>query len=158
MRRVLPLFPLLMSLAFAPAPVYRPKPDDLKAIQGEWELHKWLDNGREATATDLRKEGVNAAIKVEGDQWTYSIWLPTGDGSLEERGTFPVRKVDQMKSPKQIVLGCDYGDLVCIYRLDGDALTIRFGEVGIAPANFTNSRTKPLTGASEIMVFNRKKP
>ena len=158
MRRVLPLFPLLMSLAFAPAPVFRPKLDDLKAMQGEWELHKWLDNGREATAKDLRTEGVNAAIKVAGDQWTQSIWLPTADGSLEERVTVTVRKVDQTKSPKQIVMGLDYGDVVCIYRLDGDALTIRFGGVGVAPASFTNSSTKPLAGESEIMVFKRKKP
>jgi uncharacterized protein (TIGR03067 family) len=158
MRSVLPLFALLASLAFAPAPVHRPKPDDLKAMQGEWQLHKWIDNGREATAADVRKVGVDAAIKVAGDQWTQSIWLPTADGSLEERGTLTVRKVDQMKSPKQIVLGCDYGDLVCIYRLDGDTLAIRCGDVGVAPADFTSSTTLPLTGASEIMVFKRKNP
>ena len=158
MRSVLPLFALLASLAFAPSPVYMPKPDDLKAMQGEWQLHKWIDNGREATAANVRSEGVDAAIKVVGDQWTQSIWLPTAEGSLEERGTVTVRKVDQTKSPKQIVLRCDYGDLICLYYLDGDLLTIRQGDVGAAPADFSNSTTPPPTGASEILVFKRKKP
>lgn len=158
MRRVLPLSALLLALAFSPAPVYGPKPDDLETMQGEWQLHEWLENGRRATAADVRKEGVDAAIKVAEDQWTQSIWLPTAEGSLEERVTLTVRKIDRSKSPKQIVLGCDYGDVVCIYRLDRDMLTVRVGAVGVAPANFTNSMTKPGTEASEIMVFKRKKP
>jgi uncharacterized protein (TIGR03067 family) len=125
-------------------------------MQGEWQLHKMINNG-EALAADLRKMGFDVSLEIVGDQWTQTVRLPVSGGEDEEQGTLTIKKVDEGKSPKQIILAGEYGDVISIYRLDGDTLTVRVGGVGVAPTHFNSSPTT-VEGENEILVFTRKKP
>src|SRR5262245_47137700 len=85
MRRVLPLLAVL-SLAFAPVPPYRPKPDsgkeDLKKLQGTWERVRVTIGGRVYSEV-----GNETTIVIADDRMNYSVagkptneWVFTLDG------------------------------------------------------------------------------
>ena len=120
MRRVIPLL-ALASLAFAPAPVFRGKPDhardDLKAMQGEWVLAYAHQDG---VRGDVTQESVWA---IEGDRLATSL-----DGKAAS--TYFIR-LDGRTEPRSIDLLSRRDDVAPTpgrYSLKGDSLTICVGK------------------------------
>jgi uncharacterized protein (TIGR03067 family) len=115
MRRFLPLL-VLLSLAFAPAPLPRPerKADDSKKMQGRWVLVSRLYEGRQTSH-------VVAAVEVEGDRWTYvnakGDWRASGKMTL-----------DTSKVPRRLDWGP--GQHRGVYELRGDTLVFVFTTAG----------------------------
>src|SRR4051794_9251583 len=110
----------MVSLAFSPAPLARrakadPLRADLKAMQGAWALDKAIEDGRVVPAAALREAGMAVSLEVAGKQWTH---VARDTRTLdEERTKLTVRKVEAPKSPKQILLAGENGDVACTYRL-----------------------------------------
>jgi uncharacterized protein (TIGR03067 family) len=138
MRRVLPLL-IVLSLGFAPAPVFREK-DDLKALQGEWELVSRTFEGKPRPHEPQR-------IRFTGG------YLAEADGS----GRCEVA-LDTSASPKgmEMVWGAKAVEplrLQAVYALQGDTLRICYYST-------QEGRPKDLSGIGTmhfLHVFRRVK-
>lgn len=122
MCRVMPLLAALLSLALAPAPFPRSKPDEegkaaLKALQGEWSRvrvtvsgvpHSEVGNETTVTITGDRMKYTNAG--KASNEWTLR---------LDGKATTPAR-LDR-KGASAVVTGFDY---LGIYRIEGDTFTL----------------------------------
>jgi uncharacterized protein (TIGR03067 family) len=116
MRKFVPLLlAAVLSLAFAPAPLPRPDAgkDDLKKMQGTWDVVSRTSAGRPLPAT-LKK------VVIAGDRLTF----------YRENGTVATRwvlKVDDKKSPRQFSRHREGPAKITaqgIYELKGDTLTM----------------------------------
>jgi uncharacterized protein (TIGR03067 family) len=142
MRRVVPIV-VVLSLGFAPAPVYRERPgsrvDDLKAMQGEWVLAYAHRNGA--------REGVTQEVvwAVRGDRI-----ITTLDG---RKGSTSFFELDGRTTPRSIDLR-DGREAAGVapgrYSVDRDTLKISIGAK--RPADLSGGGTP--TG---VWVFHRKK-
>jgi uncharacterized protein (TIGR03067 family) len=148
MRRFLPLL-VLLSLAFAPAPL--PKPDrragcaDLKAMQGTWYRTSVIANGieheRTPGGTKIVITDTHLQFPSPLDAWTITL--------------------DAKKSPKHFdyVGNSHYtNDTIFrgIYRLEGDTLILccnKGPRVEDRPTKFESSKDSVW-----IQVFKRKQP
>jgi uncharacterized protein (TIGR03067 family) len=147
MRLLVALFLVALPLWGAPAPFLPRKMTaaveaDLKALQGEWELIRLGRNGRMRA---VRYMGVQPLPDVfTGDSFKTS-WL---------LGVNPWRvSVDPRTSPKRMSLSRGGRLLPCVYRLEGDNLTLCWTKDEKAhPTDFTPG-TKTI-----IVVYQRKKP
>jgi uncharacterized protein (TIGR03067 family) len=116
MRHVLPLFALL-TMAFAPAPPYRPKPDlskeDLRQLQGAWgRVHCSVDGAvikERPGGVTVKIEGARMAFGSPGDTWSVTL----------DAGKKP-KRIDCLNTTRKgkgsLYLG--------LYRLEGETLTI----------------------------------
>jgi uncharacterized protein (TIGR03067 family) len=148
MPRAVPLL-VVLSVGFAPAPVYRERPDsikvDLEALQGEWQSVNCSLEGGEPTVGG----GDDTAV-YRGDRM-----------SRLHKGVVNARWVialDPSKEPRRMDLkGVEVPDqtVLCIYRIDGDTLTFAFRNQVDATERPKDFRPRPLVG---IEVFRRKKP
>ena len=144
MRHVSPLL-VLLSLAFAPAPQPRARPDttaaDLKRLQGVWlQVSSTVDVRSVATS--------EITVSIEGRKMSFAFdgrptmaWSFTLDG----RPPLPCLDREEVRFPAN-------GILRGIYRLDGDTLTLH-SRRGERPADFSGKGEGVL-----VEVFRRKKP
>ena len=148
MRCVLPLF-ALVSLAFAPAPVYRPKRDttqaDLKAIQGTWCRTSLYIGGKRDTEIPgqirIAITGTHLQFPTPDDAWTIALDAKKSPKLFDYRGATPHTK-----------------DIIFrgIYRLEGDTLTIccnKGAQEKDRPTKFESSGETVW-----LQVFERVKP
>ena len=141
MRRFLMLI-VLSSLAFAPAPVYRPRSDpraaDLKALQGVWVVAYFIGNGERMPSTQeatWRIEGANVTTTFGGKP-SSRFTLVLGEAGVP-------RHLDLVKDDGERMPGR--------YQVEGDRL-----EVGIG-----KERPGDLSGRGEgvgVWILQRKKP
>jgi uncharacterized protein (TIGR03067 family) len=129
--KLLPLFAVALGLVAA-AP--DPTKDDLKKLQGAWNLTAWEQSGQ-----PLPKEGLDSAkFSVKNNKYTFELH------GVQEEGTI---KLDSAKKPATIDLaitsGGDKGkDQVGIYRIEGDTITCCFARPGgkVRPTEFTSTQ------------------
>jgi uncharacterized protein (TIGR03067 family) len=147
MRRVVPLL-IVLSLGFAPAPVYRETSEELadrKKLQGTWHLTSTTDGGNPQQDRELR-------------------WIVSGNKVtlIDKDGEYPWSfTLSPASRPKAIEMWTSVGGasgalgLKAIYALDGDTLTVSFNW------NDWRKRPKDLRGLGKnqlLQVFKRKKP
>lgn len=111
----------MLALAGTVAHAANPAADEVKKLQGEWQAIEVEINGKKGTKDDADVKSLRLVIK--GDAMTLPS--PVGDGK-ERKKTF---KLDPSKSPKEIDITSLDGQekdqtAACIYKLDGDRLTI----------------------------------
>ena len=116
----------LLALGFAPAPFLKPaKSDDLKAIQGEWIGVFYGANGnppRPATPEGRKDIIEGANVTVMGAGRILSEWNMT---------------LDPTAKPKRMLLVKPGYQVECIYKLEGDTLTVSYHNGrGARPAGF----------------------
>ena len=100
--------------------------DDLKLMSGTWKPTAADLGGNKIDAMVLEK----ALFVVEGDKYTVSV------NDFTEKGTF---KLDPHKEPKPLDFFPTQGNnngktFLCIYKIDGDVLTICYSLDGTKPA------------------------
>jgi uncharacterized protein (TIGR03067 family) len=129
MRRVVPLL-IVLSLGFAPAPVYRERrnADDSKALQGAWHRARVTIDGVHHTET-----GRETTIEIVGDRMKYAV---AGEPSNEWVFTLDVKlgRLDR-KGIKGHADGLAY---LGIYRIEGGTFTLCSCD-GKRPANFAET-------------------
>jgi uncharacterized protein (TIGR03067 family) len=108
MCRAAPLLAVL-SLAFAPAPPSRPDPskDDLKAMQGEWRITRYVSDGWSRPEKDF------FPVKMSGTRLS-GVCNPPVEIALNARAR--PKRIDLKVSRTLTIEG--------IYRLEGDEVTI----------------------------------
>ncbi len=110
MRRAIPLLAVL-TLAFAPVPPYRPKPDtgkeDLKAMQGDWRMTGFLIDGWSRQEKDF------FPIKMDGNRLS-GVSTPPVEVTLDARAR--PKRIDMKVSSGRTIEG--------IYRIEGGEVTI----------------------------------
>jgi uncharacterized protein (TIGR03067 family) len=97
-----------------------PAADELKKLQGNWQVTEVEARGKKAGRDDPEIKSMRFVIK--GDE----LSVGSADGGATRQKTF---KVDPTKSPREIDLTSLDGQekdttAACIYKLDGDRLTI----------------------------------
>jgi uncharacterized protein (TIGR03067 family) len=152
MRQLVPVLLAALSLGFAPAPLLAPKAGalsaDLRALQGEWQIVRRSYLG---LVRDVQKDGYTATIK--GD---HCMFFKSGE--VIDRWRISLRP---QARPSAMDIQCPVttyrgaGPLRCIYRLQGDTLTLAYlttwpEETG-RPTGFDSK------GLSTL-VLRRKKP
>jgi uncharacterized protein (TIGR03067 family) len=134
MRWVMPLLAAL-SLALAPAPFPRSKPDEGKAalnvLQGEWSRVRVTVGG-----VPHSEVGNETTIVITGDRMKYAnAGKPSNEWTLRLDGKAAPARLDR-KGVSEVVAGFDY---LGIYRIEGDTFTLcscyqrrptEFGEAG----------------------------
>ena len=144
MRRVVLLLTVLL-MGFAPAPVYKPKPEGRTAIerlQGEWSRLSMSINGgplSDSGGVTLTVKGNLMGFGSADDEWKVTI--------------------DAAKAPARIdfhrvKLSGNIDVLLGIYRLEADKLTICWclsKEEGERPTNFDPKKS------NWLHVYSRKK-
>ena len=145
MRGIASVFIVLSSLAFAPAPVYRAKPDkrtDLDKLQGEWVRVSLFTDGKrheEAVGSVVPTiKGDTLAFGSPGDTWRLTL--------------------DATKSPKRFDGRRLESDMcfVGVYELKGDNLVVCWhlsASENNRPASFD-----PAQPGVWVHVYERKKP
>jgi RNA polymerase sigma-70 factor (ECF subfamily) len=98
-----------------------PAADEQKKLQGEWQVIEVELQGKKLTKDDAEAKAMRCVIKDDG--FTFST---TAKAGRERKKTF---KLDPTKTPKEIDLTSLDGQekdqtAACIYKLDGDRLTI----------------------------------
>lgn len=126
-RAVSLLVAAVLSLAFAPAPPYRPKPDpgkeDLKKMQGTWAVAR-----RSVAGSVSRTDGQDMTVVIEGDRIRFLVkgevrteWAitldPTKSPKVLDRTLVPGKGTVKTANGTPIV---HRG----IYLLDGDTLRL----------------------------------
>jgi uncharacterized protein (TIGR03067 family) len=118
MRRILPLLAVLL-MGFAPAPFPKPGRNttaDLAALRGEWELVSASSNGGPFSADGGWSSSVYDGNRLSSFRKGVATckWIVTLY-PLKEPKRMDLKEVD---APGQAVL--------CIYKLDGDTLTLAY--------------------------------
>jgi uncharacterized protein (TIGR03067 family) len=152
------------TAAAAPAPFARPdRPDrrpDLERLQGDWELIRVV--GRNGRVTEL-KQGDRLVLSFSGRRAVF------GDPRRPTRSEEWVVTLDASSAPKKMDLNYSEERLekapylrdmtgLCIYRLQGDTLTIRLGGGDSKegrPANF-ESPAGGDTSDPDVCMYRRK--
>jgi uncharacterized protein (TIGR03067 family) len=116
------LFPLLLliaALGFAPAPVFRERPDDpvavLKRLQGTWTVPRYELGGRTAYS-----KGEAYTIEIEKDRWTF---FRSVNGSPLVKLSSHTLKLDPKATPAEIDLIATHDPMFIfsgVYELKGD--------------------------------------
>jgi uncharacterized protein (TIGR03067 family) len=116
MRRVLPLL-IVLSLGFAPAPVYRglpaPGKADLDAMQGAWKLVYYEVEGK---SIEPERKAPNGLMRIKGGRM-LNFFRCDCDVSID--ASRRTRTID--------ATGSDGGHLfriLGIYKIEGDVLTV----------------------------------
>jgi uncharacterized protein (TIGR03067 family) len=146
MRRVIPLF-VIGSLGFAPAPVYRARPDqttDLERMQGGWVRVSLMIDGKR------REEAVGSIVPtIKGD--TLSFAAPSDRWRLT---------LDATKTPKRIesrqIGAANAAGFMGIYKLEGDRFIVCWRS-GKTEADRSAS-FDPAQAGVWLCVYERKKP
>src|SRR4051812_37925388 len=116
----------VLGLAFgalaAPDKDKKDDKDDVKKMEGEWQVTAWEQGGNALPAEAL--EGSRWTVK--GDKYTFVM------GANTEEGTF---KLDPAKKPPAIDLDITSGNCkgnaqVGIYKVEGDTITFCFNRPG----------------------------
>lgn len=114
MRRVIPLL-VVMSLGFAPAPVYRARPDkrtDLEKMQGAWVRVSLTIDGKR------HEEAVGSVVPtINGD--TLSFAAPSDKWRLTLDATKNPKRLESLQIVPANALG-----FMGIYKLEGDRLVV----------------------------------
>ena len=140
------------TFGFAPAPVFRERPDDsaavLKRLQGTWAVSR-SEQGR----TMLSQGGAHT-IKIEKDVWTYFYAQNIGPGT--QRFSYSL-KIDPKSTPAEIdCIRSETYMLNGVYELKGDTLKVVFrrNEGG------KKDRAKDLIhpGASDYFMLLERRP
>ncbi len=128
------------TLGFAPAPVFRERPDDPDAVfrrlQGTWAVSRNEEGGQ--TRIPM---GQAFTIKFEKDQWTFLRSENGGPLIKSDRHTL---KLDPKATPAEIdfIFSATKEVRFCgVYELKGDTLRIAFRST----ANGTKGRAKDLS-------------
>src|SRR5262249_25607900 len=114
--RLFLLLAALPALAFAPVPKPKEKPDpgkeDLKRLQGEWEMLECSVDGQR-----VKVRPGEASDVFKGDQL-----MTLNRGEVVTRSSITL---DARKSPRRMDVKTKGGNLLlAIYRLEGDTLTL----------------------------------
>jgi uncharacterized protein (TIGR03067 family) len=114
---------LIAFFAFAGAATRAADPaaDEVKKLQGDWQVVEVEIKGKKAAKDDAEVKNMRFVIKDDG----ITLPSPAGDGK-DRKKTF---KLDPTKSPKEIDITSLDGQekdqtAACIYKLDKDRLTI----------------------------------
>jgi uncharacterized protein (TIGR03067 family) len=163
MRRAI-LFVLVIAalpVSGAPAPWPKSRPDrrsDLEQLQGEWELDHIRNPNRDGRTHKCEPGDVR--LTISGRRYFIKGRFGKGDEGL--------LTIDSTSRPKRIDFG--WGDVprnasrevmdattaYCIYQIEGDVLTIRYGDSTVGrPTNFTKS-PRPMPANFDIYVYKRK--
>jgi len=160
MRRIVPCVLVLVAsvpVGGAPAPLPKPeRPDrrpDLERLQGKWELVRAVDHGGRVRAL----EPGAFVLVITGQRGRLEC-----DGKEVEKEAFWIT-IDPSSTPKKMDLA-PHSDQVpaevkeaitarCIYRIQGNTLTIRMGFE--RPTDFT-SPMKLYPTQSEVWILQRK--
>jgi uncharacterized protein (TIGR03067 family) len=144
MLRIFPLFAML-CLAFAPAPLPKARPDDMKLLQGGWQMVSEMMElvGRRGNPAWLRHGG--PPMKIEGKRMVTS---------LDYLGTAGEFTLDSKTTPKRIGLKFTSYDgrrvqIDGTYKIEDDTLSITW--------DFVN-QPGAVTEVSHHLVYRRKKP
>ncbi len=125
MRTLLFLLLPIVALGFAPAPVFRERPDDpevvLRQLQGTWTVPRY-----ERCARTVFLMGEAYIAKIEKDQWTFSI--SENDGPFTASTSCRLKLNPKASSPEVDIIGSDDPPFrFCgVYDLKGDTLKIVF--------------------------------
>ena len=136
---VLVLFALLAHVAVAD------EPDDLKLLAGTWKPTAADLGGNKIDQMVLEK----ASFVVEGENYTVTV------NDFVEKGSL---KLDPQKEPKALDFFPTQGNnngktFLCVYKIDGDALTICYSLDGTSrPENF-----EPLSNTLLLVKYERVK-
>ena len=140
MRRLLFSLLSIVALGFAPAPVFRERPDDpeavLKRLQGTWMVSRYEQGGQTIFA-----KGEAFEIKIEKDRWTFFL---SRDGLPVTTSSSFALKLDTRGSPAEIDIMSDANKMYMlngVYHLKGDTLTIVYR----VNANGNKDRARHLT-------------
>jgi uncharacterized protein (TIGR03067 family) len=115
---LLVLLVCLPSLGFAPAPFPKPNKDDLTRLGGAWTVLRY-----ERGSGSLRGTTTKMQVKVRGTKWEF---LKDSRVTAEY-----FVKVDAKASPRAIDMKGRAGELLGIYRIDGDQLEMVFHHFGV---------------------------
>jgi uncharacterized protein (TIGR03067 family) len=116
------LLALTLGAVAAPDKEKKEDKDDLKKMEGEWQVTAWEQGGNSLPAEAV--EGSTWTVK--GDKYTFVM------GNNTEEGTF---KLDAGKKPPTIDLdimsgNCKGNNQVGIYKVEGDTITFCFNRPG----------------------------
>jgi uncharacterized protein (TIGR03067 family) len=146
----------------------KPGTNDLEKIQGTWKLmalESMVNAGRYWRRVELQKlegkklleEFGDLRVTFSGGRFSLSYLYKKGGAKKDSHGgRFTL---DQTKNPKQIdLLGETQGEkLPCIYKLEGDELTVCFAfelfKAPSRPRNFTLGDESP----NWVLTFRREK-
>src|SRR5271166_851423 len=119
----------LAVLAFAPAPFPKPPKDDLKKMAGTWTVLAYERGGKA-----MRISTATMKVKIAGDKWEFITETLAGK---RVTATYAV-KVDVKAKPRGMNMKGQHGELLGIYRLDGDQFELLFHTFGATnrPADF----------------------
>ncbi len=151
-----------LFIAFAPPPVV---PDDkvkekemkaeLEKLKGKWKQYSVETDGKERVLSDR----VEVIVTIDGEKWK------TVNRFSETESTF---RIDPREKPKTLdrilkaVAGAEKGRVdKCIYKLDGDTLTICSGETPQIGVAYDGKAERPkefkTVGGGMILVYKRVK-
>ena len=141
MRRFLCLLSVV-SLAFAPAPVYKPNPakEALEDIQGAWVMEYDVTNGVRTKASQV------VVWRIEGNRLSASLNGKAASVLSIALDTRTTPRSFDLRDTKE-----NGGRALGRYRLTGDVLEVSFGQQ--RPAGLSGDH--PTNGVS---FFRRKKP
>jgi uncharacterized protein (TIGR03067 family) len=108
---------VLFLLGFAPAPLPRRAPDDLKRLQGEWRLVR-------AAMGDAWHGDVEGAVVVKGDQVTFhshGVALNTWEVRLNP--SKPLKELD-LEGDSRFSVRAGGNVIRYVYRLEANELTL----------------------------------
>jgi uncharacterized protein (TIGR03067 family) len=142
MRRVVPLL-IVLSLGFAPAPVYRERPDtraDLERMQGEWRMTRYVSDGWSRPKKDFFPIGLDG-VRLSG------VSTPPVEVTLDAKAN--PKRIDMKVSSGRTIEG--------IYRLEGDEVTICWESPRLAPVAHTPRRPKDFEANPGVVLTCRLK-
>ena len=121
--------------------------DELKKLQGNWELHSRFSGGKEF----MPAKALGFRLRVEGDKWITFI---NDKRAAEERIV-----LDPSKTPKTIDRVSLTGDdktitVRGIYKLEGATLTIAFTK---GPSNKRPEKLESPIGSDTILTVYKRK-
>ncbi len=122
-----------LSLAFAPAPLPKPEPvkEDLKHMQGTWEIVSWVREGQPAA-------NIRYTVEIAGNGMTYR----DPDGRVASKWVFTL---GAKKGPKTLDTKQELAHAPTsrgLYDLKGDTLTTCYTYDVDRPADFDGNRPR----------------
>ena len=140
-RSAVPVFALaLATLGFAPAPIFKEKYQDSKAVskrvQGMWAMPRYEYNGR-----TMISKGEVWTVKIEKDQWT--VLTSENGGPLTRSSTSTVKFNPKAMTPEiDLTSGTEYV-YHGIYELKGDTMKLIFRANRDGSAGRARDLTRP---------------